>query len=318
MQAVILRNYKPNSYTKILMKKNILVTGSHNSGTTWTGYVLCSGREIAYILEPFNPINEKLYPNPIKYQFHYVTTKEEDIFKKYIEFCNRFNIKFLFNLLKNSPLNNYHALIKNNLGKLAFSRKLVKDPSALFAAPYFYNNLGYDILFTIRHPAAFAESIKRRNWMHNFHDFLNQKELMNDILYPYEKELLDLIADNNRNKDIIEHAIMLWNLIHFRVLQYKEQYPNWIFVTHENLSLQPMEEFKNIFSKFDLDFNEQVKEYIKKTTSTSKESKANRDPYENIKKWTKRLSKDEIERIYIGTKDIAQKFYTKKDWFGTV
>jgi len=37
------------------MSKSILVTGSHKSGTTWTGKVTAFSTEIGYLFEPFNP-----------------------------------------------------------------------------------------------------------------------------------------------------------------------------------------------------------------------------------------------------------------------
>ena len=35
--------------------------------------------------------------------------------------------------------------------------------------------------------------------------------------------------------DIIEQAILLWNLVHCVLLRYREKNPGWIFVRHEDL-----------------------------------------------------------------------------------
>lgn len=43
--------------------KNILVTGSHRSGTTWIGQMLSQDKNTMYVYEPFNIGNYTHFPN---------------------------------------------------------------------------------------------------------------------------------------------------------------------------------------------------------------------------------------------------------------
>lgn len=97
----------------------------------------------------------------------------------------------------------------------------------------------------------------------------------------------------------------------------KVLHPNWCFVTHEALSLNPHKEFKKIFSYLNLDFNHKVQKYIEQTTNRENSSERDnnqihllyRNSRENIFSWKNRLSEKEILRVQKGTKLIAKKFY---------
>ena len=73
-------------------------------------------------------------------------------------------------------------------------------------------------------------------------------------------------------------------------------------------------EFKK-FQYLNLDFNDKVFDYIHKTTNSNNPSERlsekvhvlQRNSKENIYEWRKRLTKDEIEKINIGTKNVFQK-----------
>jgi len=62
------------------MKKTILITGSHRSGTTWVGNILTAASKTANIHEPFN-INPMLF-NPCSFEhwFQYIDESNEDTY----------------------------------------------------------------------------------------------------------------------------------------------------------------------------------------------------------------------------------------------
>jgi hypothetical protein len=66
---------------------------------------------------------------------------------------------------------------------------LIKDPIALFAAEWLADVFGVRVVVLIRHPAAFAASLKRLNWTHPFGDFLAQPLFMRDLLAPFEEDI---------------------------------------------------------------------------------------------------------------------------------
>lgn len=307
------------------MKKNILVTGSHRSGTTWTGKVLSQSNNIRYVHEPFN-LDNKRKDSPFTFWFEYLFDSPKEHQEKAIKYIESFykitneNEVKLFE--KINSLKELYKYSKAFVDKIVSKRTIIKDPIALMSTEWLYKNFDLDIIVLIRHPAAFIASIKIKNWEFDFHNYLDQKYLMNNYLKNYE----DLIIDFSKNeKDIIDQGILLWNTIHEVIDKYQSKYNNeWYFVKHEDLSSDPIVEFKKIFEKFDLPFNSKVKNYITSTTTekVKKEVLTNSTPIdhvkrnskENIKSWKSRLTEEEISRIKKGTENVWIKFYSESDW----
>ena len=66
--------------------------------------------------------------------------------------------------------------------------------------------------------------------------------------------------------DLIDQTVLLWNIIHYMVLRYRERHPDWIFVRHEDISYDPLNKFASIFKRLNLewsaDVEKKVKEYL--------------------------------------------------------
>ncbi len=308
------------------MKKNILVTGSHRSGTTWTGKIISKAKGVHYIHEPYNiGINRKY--SPLTFWFEYISdetpTKHKTKVKKYIDsFSNVFELNSLKRLSQIRTKEEFYSYMKDLVGCLQSERTLIKDPIAIMSAEWLYNDFNMDVVVLIRHPAAFVSSLKAKDWQFNFSNYLNQSSLMNDYLNEY-KDIIEEYLE--KNKDIIDQGILLWNIIHNVIDHYKSKYGDeWVFVRHEDLSLNPNDEFKKIFSKIDLSFNSDVEDYINKTTTGTVDkdivknstpvSNVERNSKENIKVWKNRLSVEEIQRIKSGTEKVWKKFYSESDW----
>ncbi len=171
-----------------------------------------------------------------------------------------------------------------------------------------------DVVILIRHPAAFVGSLKVANWPFPFSDLLNQPLLIEQHFSRYESEISEY-AENER--DLIDQAIFLWNLIYSMVLKYKVKHgDDWIFITHEDLSRSPLDEFKKIFKKLEIPFTEQAEGRITKYSyaDSRNEDSSIRDSKSNIWKWKKRLTDDEITRVRERTFEISKNFYAEDDW----
>ena len=295
------------------MKKSILVTGSHRSGSTWTGKVISKAPKVRYIQEPFN-IAIKRYKPPFKYWFQYITSdvKHQQDVKNYIDsFLRIFHISSLTRLFKVRTVKGIYGHFLD-LKRRATDRTIIKDPIAIMSTEWLYNNYNLDVVIIIRHPAAFVASLKVKKWEFDFNNYLNQPMLMKSYLKDYEDEINDF---SRNQKDIIDQGILLWKTIYGTVSYYKEKYKDdWCFVKHEDLSINPIEEFKNIFSKINLTFSDNVKSYIFETTNSGLKSDLKRNSKENVKTWKNRLTEEEIARVKIGTKPVWENFYTENDW----
>ena len=324
----------------IANKKPILVTGSHRSGSTWAGRMIAYERSLAYIHEPFNPDNKSgICKAHFKYKFPYICEENESIYKKDLENCLRFKYHLLDDLkAKRSIINitrsifNYSRFTKYRILK---KRPLVKDPIAVFSAEWLAKRFNMDVVVLIRHPAAFAGSLKKVKWSHPFKHFLQQPLLMKYRLHEYRSEIEEF---SKNEKSIVDQAILLWKLVHHTILYYQDNYPDWIFVKHEDLSERPIEEFRNLYNRLGLTFSKGVEDKIRdfslgdvsniygarqRTIRNWRErlsgeflEQYKRNSKANIRSWKKRLTGDEIKKIQRNTINIASKFYTKKDWEG--
>jgi hypothetical protein len=68
------------------VRKPILVTGSHRSGTTWVGRIIASSPSVAYIHEPFHIRHDPdVCPARFDHWFTYVCEENEDQYRKPIK-----------------------------------------------------------------------------------------------------------------------------------------------------------------------------------------------------------------------------------------
>jgi hypothetical protein len=193
-----------------------------------------------------------------------------------------------------------------------FKRSLYKDPIAIMSAEWFYSTFNSDVIVLIRHPAAFVASLKVIDWFFDFNNLKDQPQLI-DENFPFFKE--QIIEFSNEKKDIIDQGILLWNTIHSMILQYQvKYYKEWIFAKHEDLSKEPLQEFREIFNRLDIQFNDNIENYILKVTQPNEDGGIGRDAKKNVKNWKNRLTEEEIYRVKKGTSDLWQEFYTDKDW----
>ncbi|MDN5214501.1 sulfotransferase [Fulvivirgaceae bacterium BMA12] len=287
----------------MLKKKSILVTGSHRSGSTWTGRMLSISKKIKYVHEPFN-LNHRSEFVPVKYWFEYVTESDNKVrqnrFLNYLKGIIGFPIRIPGTGLTNITANDR-----------SFLRFLVKDPNAIFSADWIAKKLDMDVVVLIRHPAAFVGSLKVMKWFHDFNHFLNQETLMSQVLFPFEKEIRTLVKKEN---DIIEHGILLWNLIHYRIRHYQNRFNNWHFIRHEDLSLNPIEVFGKLYKSLQIDYSEEIKNEILIYTQGKEISELKRNSKKNIFSWRSRLTDDEILKIRSQTEEYSHTFYSHEDW----
>ena len=207
-------------------KKPILVTGSHRSGTTWVGRIIAASPSVVYINQPFSPRNDiNLYSTKFDYWFTYISDKNEQDFYEHIKRIINFRYNLLGMLKTGGNRGKIVRVIKEYLRffKYRFSdvRPLLKDPIALFSAEWLASRFDMDVVILIRHPAAFAGSLKVKNWTYQFAHFLEQPLLMKDHLYEFEADIRNFVEEE---QDILDQAALLWKLIHHMITKYEEKH----------------------------------------------------------------------------------------------
>ncbi len=302
----------------------ILVTGAHRSSTTWVGKMLTANRQYVYVSEPLNILHRRgVMRSPVEHWYTYVTEDNEDEllssfyetmalrYHTWLELEDIGSVKDVGRMLRDWSLFTFG----HNAGK----QVMLKDPFAVFSAAWFSRRLGCEVVIAVRHPAAFVSSLKRLNWPFEFEDLLAQPLLMRDWLEPYRSEMM---RAEQHPEDIIYQASILWRIIYNVVYQYSIQYPEFHIVRHEDLSLQPLQEFKALFRAIGVPFTKRVADRIHKSTNPGNPTElplesihsVNLDSRMNLKNWQRRLSGTEIDRVRELTEEVSRHYYDDEDW----
>jgi hypothetical protein len=307
------------------IKNPIFITGAPRSGTTWLGRILSRSPSVGYIHEPFNlDINRPGICNIRPPYWHtYVTTENEENYYESL----KSTINYQYHLkdeidVAESPrdvlriVRDYSIFSKY---RLLGSRPLLKDPLAVFSSEWFANRFSTTNVVLVRHPAAFVGSIKKQGWKFHFTHLLNQPLLMRDYLFPFEEEITDYAT---QERDTIDQASLIWKLIHFVISKFKDKNPNWIYLRHEDISKDPLLEFKSLFEKLDLKFSSKIESYVLEYCTSNQSNEApegvlhylKRDSRSNIFNWKNRLSDNEIFRIRQNVESVSKLFYGTHEW----
>jgi hypothetical protein len=306
------------------MHRPILVTGAHRTGTTWVGKMLAANPQAAYISEPLNVLHRPgVMRAPVKYWYTYICKENEGDYQAALHETVQLRYHALRELLSLRSIKDVGRMGRDwNIflrGRLAGRRALLKDPFAVFSAPWFARRLNCQVVITVRHPAAFASSLKRLNWPFDFSDLLNQPLLMQDWL---EADRSAMEAMAHTPQDIIGQASLLWRLVYHAVAEYCQQFPNFQVVRHEDLSVRPIDGYRALYASLGLEFTSQVEQSIHESSSAENPTELSKravhavrlDSQANLSNWKHRLGAAEIERIRQLTGEIAERYYPDLSW----
>ena len=299
------------------MNRPIVVTGSHRSGTTWVGRMLCLSGEAGYIHEPLNPVRRPSWmAHPVPYWYVYITEENERLYAADLErvMTFRYPAANLGRLRRPAHAGMLTGDLRRSLGpRLRRLRPLLKDPFALFSTEWFASRHDADIVITVRNPVAFVGSIKRLDWRFRFKTLLGQGALVRDWLAPFED---DMRRCRDEDRGVVEEGIVLWNALHSTIARLRESHPDWTVVRHEDLAHDP-EGFADVYRRCGLRWDEGVLRRVRCFSSSDsggelpmwRHGSVKRDSRSAVDTWKSRLSPEEVARVRSGTEEIAKLFY---------
>ena len=300
----------------------VLVTGAHRTGTTWVGKMLVASSQVAYVSEPLNVWHRPgVLRAPVSKWYTFICEENQagylPAFREMLAF--RYGLWREIGSLRSrkDALRMGRDFAVFLRGRFLRQRPLIKDPFAVFSAPWFAEQLGCRVVITVRHPAGFASSLKRLNWTFDFHDLLGQPLLMQDWLEVDRAAMESMQAD-----DVIGQAALLWRMVYRVVARMMKLHPSFIVVRHEDLSHDPVACYRDLYAALDLDFTPRVEKAILKASSSENPTELSKekvhavklDSRANLDNWKKRLSPDEITRIREMTGKTTQLFYSDEEW----
>ncbi len=300
----------------------VLVTGSHRSGSTFVGKMLSLSPALGYIREPFSVIHRPGILNVrFPYWFPYICSENEAPYLRPVRDMLAFNYQTTAAVRATRAARDAAAIVHDRWEFARYRhrhvRPLLKDPIAVFSAGWLSDAFDAQVIVLIRHPAAFASSLMKYGWTHPFAHFLEQPLLMRDLLSPFQEEIE---ASAETEQAIIDQAILLWNVIHHAILQYRQTRADWRFFRHEDIAREPIDRFGEMFDHLGIGFGEQERAGIVDATDAANPTEARdagvlkRDSRSAAETWKSRLTHEQIHHIRTRTEPIATEFYSDADW----
>ncbi len=207
-------------------RTSVFLAGSGRSGTTWLSEIINHRRGYRYVFEPFNP--REVGP------FGHFRTKQylrpDDQRQEFLEPVRL----ALTGGLRNPWTDRFN-------GRIVARRRLIKDIRANLLLGWMRAHFpGMPIILLIRHPCAVVASRLALGWRDNLSETMEQRELVEDFLFPMEAEILAA-------KDDFERHLFLWCIDNYVPL--KQLGPQDVHLTfYENLLARPEEELQSLFT----------------------------------------------------------------------
>lgn len=287
--------------------KPILVTGSHRSGTTWMGRLIAESPSVMYFHEPFN-VDAPPRPWSLGYNkwFKYISQESKGENQPEVAQLLKPRVSQLLEqiVLEAKSLRDVSRLLRDNARILKYQitgvRPLIKDPIALLSAEWLADLWDARVVVMVRHPAAFAGSLKVKGWTFPFEDLLDQPKAMERFFSPYKEEIRHFAETD---QDVVDQAALLWKLLYSVVSGYDERHPDWVFLRHEDVARNPNLYVQDLYQDLSLKFTEEIRKKVNNQTDPSV-----------IRNWTNRLNKEEISKVRDCVKPISSLFYSDDEW----
>jgi Sulfotransferase family len=298
-------------------KRPILVTGAHRSGTTWVGKMLALAPGVGYVHEPFNP---RFSAGRFDRYFTVVTRENEARYAPELEHVLTFRYELVPRLRRRrrpkEVARTFRDFARVQRVRRRHPRPLMKDPIALLSAEWLAQHFDMEVVVLIRHPAAFASSLKRLGWRHSFANFLDDGRVP-EVIQPYEDEIL---AQAREPGDLLAQAALLWRLLYNAVASFRERHEDWLFLRHEDLSLEPATSFERLYERLGLELTETARAEIERASASGNPSALTTphavelDSAASLGRWRDELTSQEVETLRERTSDVWPRFYSDEDW----
>ena len=268
---------------------------------------------VAYIHEPFSPETRPgVNGAPFERYFTRVTAENESRYLPHLErtLAFRYDTRAQLKALRTAADVAWAGrdALAFARARVRHARPLVKDPIALLSADWLAARFDMDVVVTIRHPAAFAASVLRLGWQHDFDSFAGDERLR-----PFADDL-------RRPGGNLEQAALLWRILYSIVDGYREQHPEWTFVRHEDAARAPAGTFEQLYARLGLELTPHARRTIERSSEAGNPvappspHAVRLDSAASARRWRTQLTPDEIAWLREATQDVWPRFYADGDW----
>ena len=225
----------------------VFLAGGGRGGTTWVSEIVNHRGEYRYVFEPFNPGKVGICRNFRRKQY----LRPEDRREEYLGPART----ILSGRLRSGWADRFNR-------KIVARRRLIKDIRANLLLGWLAANFpGMPIVLLLRHPCAVVASRLKLGWRDNLAETMEQRDLVEDFLHPFEAEI-------RRAKTAFERHVFLWCIENYVPLrQFAAGEIHLAF--YETLLDRPEEEIPHFFSYLGRDFDDGVYRTMKRPSSLS-------------------------------------------------
>jgi hypothetical protein len=304
----------------------ILVTGITRSGTTWVASMLNASRRLVYVNEPLNPKHPPggspgVLRADVSHRYQYICADNEHeylgAYRDLIKLRYHLGAELKRNRRPNDIARAFRHLALFARGRLGGRRLMIADPFAAFSAEWFARRLGFQVVVVVRHPVAVVGSRKRLGWKFDLSELLAQPLLLRDRLMPIAGGWPDALRWCD---GIVDGGAQLWRLVYEAVEQQRHEYPAMILVKHEQLSIDPLGGFEQLYQQLGLSLDQRAQDAISDATSAenpTQHSVGDRhavklDSRANLGSWRDRLTPEEVGRVLEVSGPLVHRLYP--DW----
>ena len=251
-------------------RSSVFLAGSGRSGTTWLSEIINHRRGYRYVFEPFNPREVDSFGHFRTKQY----LRPEDRREKFLEPARL----ALTGRLRHPRTDRFN-------GRIVARRRLIKDIRANLLLGWMRANFpGMPIILLLRHPCAVVASRLALGWKDHLSETMEQRELVEDFLFPMEAEIRAAKGD-------FERHLFLWCIDNYVPL--KQFRPQQLHLTfYENLLARPEAELQSLFASLGEDFDERVYRRLRRPSPLSRKN----TPSPSLEGWRTRVSANQLER----------------------
>jgi len=301
------------------------ITGAHRSGTTWLGRVIGQAPRTFYSHEALANATRPGYfavETPVSYPIIPLLGEE-----RYAEAYTRlsemqFNLSAGVKLALKRPKPFQSALrLPYYWLSLAAQRRrsekiVAKDPFMMLSTGWLRANFGGRVAISVRHPASTISSWRKLGWPIPIEAMFKQPGFGENIYGDYADQLRELDP-----QDYTYAGSLFWRFLYETALEQSEGDENIRFIRYEDLCADPIPQFRELFEFFELEFTQDIQQYIKATSTGPAEfdyasniHSVRRDSAEMASVFSSRMTPEELDQIAQNCAPIAQQFYPEQHW----